>query len=514
MDTKLLLVKAITLLYMEGERLNNNENSADTIKAALETLKDPDVVVSGDFGHDVISSLKQTAKWMVSNPATTVYEYKDFIQRIQLDCQNDPAALKSIDDAIRDLTDEDEGKKTRRMNMARSAIRNFVNGQKALEVLKGYYNRLTLQRGAVDWKRVVGDIRADLEPLEQASGDDAANMAMINTSLCFSDLEALGKAFSQAKDELDTRGIIRFGWQGLNRMFGSNMGARRGEFIVVGALQHSFKSGFALETMKQAALYNKPFMRNADKTPCLIRMSLENTTENDVMHLYKSLVENETGLFCDPKLESHVTMAKYVSDKLRANGYETLYYNVNPTDLTYRDLFDITDDLDSKGYEIHGMWIDYLNMISKKGCAQGPHGSDVRDLFRRVRNHYSKKGTMIMTPHQLSSEAKMLRRNGTDNFVQEIANKGYWDSCRTIDQEVDMEIYLNIEKVNGESWLTVQRGKHRKFTITPENDLYYVYKFDPIGGVRDDINGRDMSRRSVGGNTVADGGGEAWYSGI
>lgn len=514
MDTKLLLVKAITLLYMENERPENNENSAEIVQAALDTLKDPEVVVSGDFGHDVISSLKETLRWMVTNPPNVPYDYKDFIQRITLNCQNDETTMKSIVEAIENLSEEDDGKKMRRMNMARSAIRNYVNGQRALEILRNYYNRMSLQKSTVDWKRIIGDIRADLEPLEMASSESVAQMPMINTSLCFSDLEALGKAFSQAKDELDTRGILRFGWQGLNRMFGSHGGARRGEFIVVGALQHSFKSGFALETMKHAALYNKPFMRNADKTPALIRLSFENTTENDVMYLYKSLVENETGLFCDPKKEDHAYMAKYVSDKLRANGYEFLYYNINPTDMTYRDMFDITDDLESKGYEIHGLWIDYLNMISKKGCAQGPHGTEVRDLFRRTRNHYSKRGVMVMTPHQLSTEAKMLKRQGTDNFVQEIANKGYWDSCRTIDQEVDMEIYLNIEKVNGESWLTVQRGKHRKFSITPEKDLYYVYKFDPIGGIRDDLNGKDMSRRSVGGQPVSEGGGDAWYNGI
>jgi len=93
-------------------------------------------------------------------------------------------------------------------------------------------------------------------------------------------------------------------------------------------------------------------------------------------------------------------------------------------------------------------------------------------------------------------------------------DKGYYEGCKSLDTEPDLEMHQHIVVVNGEKYLTLQRGKHRKFTITPENDLYYVYKFDPIGGVRDDINGRDMSRRSVGGNAVADGGGEAWYSGI
>jgi hypothetical protein len=167
--------------------------------------------------------------------------------------------------------------------------------------------------------------------------------------------------------------------------------------------------------------------------------------------------------------------------------------------------------LEASGYEIHLIFIDYLNMMSKLGCQQGPAGTDIRDLFRRARNFLSKRGIACITPHQLSTEAKMLLRLGAENFVQEIANKGYYDSCRTIDQEVDFEIYQHIVKVGDESYLTLQRGKHRTPFITPEKDLYTILKFEQIGGILDDINSRDLSRRYVGGTAVADGGDKPWY---
>lgn len=103
-----------------------------------------------------------------------------------------------------------------------------------------------------------------------------------------------------------------------------------------------------------------------------------------------------------------------------------------------------------------------------------------------------------MTPHQLSTEAKMLTRQGVESFVKEIANKGYYDSCRTIDQEVDLEVAIHIEKVNGRSYLTMQRGKHRKVTPTPQKDLYCVLPFHDIGGVRDDILLEDSSSKAPG----------------
>jgi hypothetical protein len=133
-----------------------------------------------------------------------------------------------------------------------------------------------------------------------------------------------------------------------------------------------------------------------------------------------------------------------------------------------------------------------------------------------VRNFTAKRGIITITPHQLSTDAKQLTRLGIDNFVQEIANKGYYDGCRTIDQEVDMEIYQHIVKVNGESYLTFQRGKHRKplGIITPDRDLYTVYKFEVVGTIPDDVEDIDKSRRTVGGKTINEGGDSAWYDGI
>lgn len=54
-------------------------------------------------------------------------------------------------------------------------------------------------------------------------------------------------------------------------------------------------------------------------------------------------------------------------------------------------------------------------------------------------------------------------------------------------------MYLHIEKVDGKSYQTIQRGKRRGTDITPEKDKYCVLPFQPIGGLLDDINGPDSS---------------------
>ena len=83
---------------------------------------------------------------------------------------------------------------------------------------------------------------------------------------------------------------------------------------------------------------------------------------------------------------------------------------------------------------------------------------------------------------------------------------------KQIDQVVDLEIFIHIEKVNGKSFLTVQRGKHRIIEQTPDELHYCVLPFQNIDefncGILDDVDGPDTtlsrpgSTRSAGGEEI------------
>lgn len=509
MDFKLLLVKSITLLYRESQLPNQTENSSDLVKNILFLIKTPENFIITDFGKDVISSLRSTAVWMANNPFNYVYNKNELLQRLRVNVGDDDGLFEAFQDGISEELGEDELKKT--CLSRRESLKKFLDQTRVKEILDTFTKKVKFQEESIDWRHFVREVVTSLEPF--VSTDETGAHSSIVDDVNFSDVAKMRSILSRGIAELDTRGIIQFGWQGLNRMFGNSRGGRRGEMIVVGALQHNFKSGFCIDTMKHAALYNRPNCRDPNKKGMLMRISLENDAPNDILTLYKSLAENETGLPVDISSISEEEVSGYVRDKLTATGFELNMCRLDPSEFTYHDLFDRINKYEADGFEIHGLWIDYLNMMSKRGCAQGPAGVEVRDLFRRTRNFTSKKGILCITPHQLSTQAKDLVRLGTENFVQEIANKGYYDSCKTIDQEVDMEIYIHKIEVNGEAYLAMQRGKHRKVGITKHSDLYCVYKFDDIGGIRDDIMSRDMSRKHVGGSTMADGGGAAWYTG-
>ena len=62
------------------------------------------------------------------------------------------------------------------------------------------------------------------------------------------------------------------------------------------------------------------------------------------------------------------------------------------------------------------------------------------------------------------------------------------DSCSTLDQEVDLELFIHLFKHNKDTYFTVQRGKHRLPSIVDDDDKFIMYKFPKGMPIPEDIN--------------------------
>ena len=515
MDTKLVLFKCIMLLYWESRVPNPIDNSASLVKELLSKIKTIDNGFGSEATTDALNGLKSTAAWMAEQSHAHTYDKAALLQRLRVNVSQEPGLMGVIESALDQ--EETAGYIKSQCEEHRNDLFAFKEREDIKSVVKKYSSQLAFDEESIDWSTFMSQFKGDLEPFsgQRFEASDGAIIDEIDTT----QVSTLTDAIRRGLEESGTEGIMHTRWQGLNRMMGEYGGFRRGDFIVVGALQHNFKTGFTLDLTRQIAMNATPYMRDPSKKPMILHISTENSVKDNVIQIYVTLKAQETGEKLEitelserakNSPELYAEIAEYVKVHLERTGYTVKMLRVNPSMFTYQKLFNLLAKYESQGYEIHMMTIDYLNMMSKEGCVTGATGTDVRDLFRRVRNYCNPRGITVLTPHQISSEAKNLLRNGTESFVKEIANKGYWDGCRVIDQEVDLEILIHIEKVDGESYLTIQRGKHRKVGITKEEDLYTVYKFHPALGIPEDVGGPDMSRRRVAGNTNSSGGGGGW----
>ena len=286
---------------------------------------------------------------------------------------------------------------------------------------------------------------------------------------------------NRAKDLAVGEGGFKTGWNCVNNM--TQGGFRRGEFITVSALQHNYKSGFVKSIFAQMLRLNKPKLEDPSKKPMILFISLEEELENIFLFLYQYLkftVENIALSKSELKEIDQEEMSKYVAEQLTKQGFHPKLLRFNPSYLTYEKLFKLIEDYEAAGYEVQATIVDYVKKMNRAGCtSSGPQGTDLLDLFSRIRNFMSSKKITFITPHQLSSEAKRLIRNRmpVDEFVKFVAHKGYYADSAQLDQEIDLEIFLGKARINREWYLAVQLGKHRIATTLPEEQKYTMLKF-------------------------------------
>lgn len=517
MDPKLLLVKLVTLLYKES-LLPNVPSSGDLVREIVQSIKMPDAGVDFDRSRDTMVSLRGTVLWMCES-INEGFNLSSLLQRIRVNTGEDEGIYYAVEQGLPKPGSFDPDELKKEIIEIHRELRAFQNQEKATEVIKKASTTLMFNGDTVDWRTFVADLYSQLEPFLTVSKEKPEGLI---AELDVNDIEGTAEILKQAGDEISLDGILPVPWQGMRRMLGDHQGIRRGETVVLGALQHQHKSGVARGMLMAPCLYvNKPWMLDPNKKPLILHISTEDDITKNILDLYKALKENETGEFCDirawlniedPEHQAEMIReaARYISAQMTSRGYNFKMMRFNPSELTFRGYFDLIQKLEAEGYEIHLVVLDYLAMMSKKGCDEGPTGANIRDLWRRMRNFHTARSIAFISPHQLSTEAKALYRGGIEDFVKEIANKGYYDGCRTLDQEVDLEIYFHIVIMNGKSYLTMQRGKHRKVNQTPQADLYTVLQFFDIGGLRHDINGADTSLKRPGEDLMGGAGNNEW----
>ena len=503
MNDLLLLVKSITLLYRESLLNMEEDSTKDLVRKVIEAIKTPEVSIGITKDLEIINALKATATEMVNHDKSHKYQKDILLQQLQVNCGADESTYESLQSGIEPEMTEDENKLT--VINIRTAIATHFKHGKIEEVLSKRFSEFKFKRSGIkNINKWINTMIAELEPFQVVGQErDSAIIDEVDIS----DKESINRVYASIKEENEGGGGFITGFQGINGMIGGKF--RLGEQWGLYGLQHNYKTGFSLTIFKQICMYNTPTLKDPKKKPLLLRISFEDSLVLNFQYLYKNMWENETGKVLSKKDLAEMdigVMTEYVTNKLSATGFHVKLLFVNPSDWTYKDICNLVLKYEAEGYEVQMVMVDYLTKISKEGCTQGATGQDVRNLFERIKAFMASKGILFITPHQLSTEAKGLMRDGYNDFVKRLPGGGYTADSKQIDQVIDGELFFHIERLKGknEAYFTVQGGKLRRIEQVDEDDKYRVYKFVRKGVILDDLNKPDSSMLKVGGTPLGE----------
>lgn len=301
----------------------------------------------------------------------------------------------------------------------------------------------------------------------------------------FSKKEELKNLFVDAVEEIDPASILKTGWQGVNLALGG--GLRRGDTYVVGGLTGMGKSLFCRDLSIDICRFNEVFLYDKTKKPMVLHITTENTSEQNLRAVYDKLFGEQFGHYPPADIDLDAA-TELVSDVTSKNGFYYASYRVEPSATSIFDIQGIVTHFEQEGYEIVVLVLDYMPTLARTGLTLTVVGSDIRDMYRRMRHFCSVRKTTFITPHQVSSEAKTnLKRNNTANFLKEVIGKAYWDGCKTLEQEVDVEIVLDQETHNGQKYLAVAKGKDRGNAKVDQDDKICYLPLDKYAGLKPDL---------------------------
>lgn len=493
MNNKLLLINALTLLIRESQLSDRSANykPVELIREIMQDIRGPVTESIIDHETRMVNELKAMVMEMLSHDETVEYSLNEILQKVQVITEPDPNLFEAFRDNILIELEEEEIKKVI-VRLTRSFKKHFKD--KAVKsIINRYAATVRFRPEEIgDMGKFISQMVTELEPYQNSLNDkDPAVVDSVN----FEDLESITKIYDRISESKEGGLAFLTGWQGLNRML-DGVGIRRNECLLLEALEGKNKSGITRSLFQHFCVYNKPHFLTRRKKAMLMYLSFEDNSETIFSWFYRHLKEQETGVKVtkdELATRNSAEKALYVRSKLMVNGFVPYIERINPSDWTYQDIQNKVLSMEAEGYEVMALFLDYLSMVPTTGCITGPSGVDIRDMFRRMRNFTSSRNIALITPHQLSPDAKLLQRDEVMDFARKVAGGGYTSGSKQICQELDTEIAIHIEKVDGVSYQTFALGKRRDGEIIPDKDRHFALRFHDIGGIPPDIGGVDTT---------------------
>lgn len=492
MDVKALLAKCISLLFREGQS-GENDLSKQLVLDVITTLKINSNDISGT--DSTVNELKNVVLNMVSKEHPT--PYNDLIQHIRIACSSDVVLFESIQDNISFQLDEDELKRT--ILSYRFELNKYLKEKKATMLLDKMTFDLKFNRDKIgDLNQYMSSNLNGIIDLVNYSGEEIPG---IICEVDLSDIDAVAEQFELIRKENDGSRTIKMPWQAMNRM--TRGGLRLGQLTTVGGLAHNNKTGVSLSMFISGCIFNNPKNLQTDqkKKPLMLLISFEDDMLIVLFNLYILLKENLENVKItdeDKQRLSSREAAEYVYKTLSDTGYDIKIVRADSSTWSYAEIQSCVLQFESQGYEIHLTLIDYLNLANKNGLTHSRADADIQELFRRTKNFFAAKNIALLTPVQLSPDAMELKRQGNKMLSMQISDGSYYEGCRGLSREPELELFVDIVKDNGRKYQTFARGKHRGQNDTPEEHKFFILEFQKIGGLRWDVNGTDTSLSKFG----------------
>ncbi len=513
METKLLLLKVISYLYygsyVSAEQISRDDGLLEKVLNYIEIPDNPSVI---ERDHNIILRIRHQALWFSKLPVGMKIEFDDLMTRIRVATGDNDRVYEMFTRNILPV-DDSEAALSRSKELLRELVQ-FVAVEDMVALLRQSSRKIAFERDKIEdlgvWKQELMS-KLDLIPIE-----GMRKISSISRCIKLEDIDHLTEVFELAEKAIDPKGMLMLHLKALNRMTaqGELLGVRRGDYLNVTAAPNNNKSGTLLDIFMAMCLFNEPcYMYNENaKAPLHVFVTIEDPVEVVIQKAYRILKQIEMGLPVNTDGISHREMAEFVSEKLRARGFEIRFLQFPRNGNVESLIADIQGFID-EGYEVHSVGIDYTYLIGKEGIPAVFAGDETPNLIAHIRAYTNPRLIFTYSAHQLSTEGRALARMYPIEYIQQLSGKGYFEGSKKTDNPFDVSLFVAKAVVNDQVWMQFQWDKRRGLGATSEKDKYFAVKFLPypmIGIPYDQDKDHDISYPKIGARNANGAVGQNW----
>lgn len=506
MNNLIRLVKLFTAMF-QAHRLGDKVVMDELMLLAEAVPKSKESLVMQD--KKVESLLRTLLNWMREQPMDSNIITSLLPSKLAEITILDSSLEKLLQASCNDKLDSDD---------ARKLIFQIIQELRDLEVknkfsqefktlVRPYFFEGEMDLSNDDWLKISELVSAKLQ-----EGGSKFDRAVVEKATNHTP-NAIADVINQLKIETSPEGIIKTGLAGINEALYPDCGIRRGLMYLINALTNRGKSFGLAHLLASVPLYNKPVLRDKSRIPTVQLMSAEDSLGLIFKRMYELFGTAKTGVKPDFFSATTNEVVEAIIDGFKENGWNFVFFRVNPSHDNIREIMQRTRDLEAKGHEIIVAAYDYLAMADLEGTVGESRSDRLQDLYRRARNFFTSRGAAFMTPHQLNPDAKKYIRESDDDseiyFAREIGGKSMTEGSTKLTNEVDVEITFHVAKLsNDECFFTYYVGKQRG-EGSPESSRFGIYPLHQTNGLVHDINmEKKMYRKSLAHRSEAQGGGD------
>ena len=475
----LTLIKIITALYFNSkstEPASHLVEEAQRVMSTIEVEGRGNLVLGSEEG--IIEALQYTAEWMLSvETLESGFDREAIITRLKVNLAGENDYLPIITESL--IADVDATTARVKADTILTEIRHQEKKNDLRKAIAKANRDLNFESKHINPRDFVRGLMDKLEGLGvSGEGEHIGHVGRVD----FTDPESVAEILQKGVENASIEGVLKTGLLALDKSTGIG-GLPRGSLINFGGLTHHYKTGILSDLALNIPMFNDPHMWDPKKIPMVLRISFENTPEQDITFFYKKLHELKHGKKIDKADINVLEAAKEIAEHFGQRGYEFHMESFDPNNFDVYDLFDIIKKYENLGYEIHLISCDYLSLIAHNTIGDRMDYK-IQKTFEMTRNFCFPKGITFATACQLSTQAQELAREGTATFTRKVNTGGWYMDCRSLHTKLDLEYVIHIHKhVDGDKYLMFGQGKNRSSSDVPEKHKHFMYKFQPIGGI-------------------------------